>query len=182
MAGKPAGGKLVWVSVLCYPHNQSRMNNLQEAHNSRPPFRSQFRSGLNHTLQDCLGRLWTVGRRRTTHTETPSGALRGRRWPVRRVLAVLVERGTFAAAPRLAKPARSWPSSSALRRWLGATRPSPVGPALESEREALHEHARCYGSRGWRQSGRDPAKNTWRFSDPACAPPSHLLRRVDPLD
>ena len=42
-------------------HNQSRMNNLQEAHSSRHPFHSQFRSGLNHTLQVCLGRRRTVG-------------------------------------------------------------------------------------------------------------------------
>ena len=42
-------------------HNRSRMNNLQEAHNFRHPFHSQFGSGLNHTLQGCLGRRWTLG-------------------------------------------------------------------------------------------------------------------------
>ena len=39
------------------------MNNLQEPHNFRYPFRSQFRSGLNHTLRDYLGRLRTDGAR-----------------------------------------------------------------------------------------------------------------------
>ena len=42
-------------------HNPSRMNNLQEPQNFRHPFRSQFRSGLNHTLRDYMGRLRTDG-------------------------------------------------------------------------------------------------------------------------
>ena len=37
------------------------MNNLQEPQDFHYPFRSQFWSGLNRTLQDYLSRLRTVG-------------------------------------------------------------------------------------------------------------------------
>ena len=42
-------------------HNPLRMNHLQEVRDFRHPFHSQFLSGLNQTLQGCLGRRWTVG-------------------------------------------------------------------------------------------------------------------------
>ena len=44
-------------------YNWPGMNNLQKKHNFHHPFRSQFRSGLNYTLRDYLGRLRTVGGR-----------------------------------------------------------------------------------------------------------------------
>ncbi len=47
--------------TLRWPGNLFLGNNLQESHNLRYPFRSQFRSGFNHTLQDYFGRRWTVG-------------------------------------------------------------------------------------------------------------------------
>ena len=43
------------------PAPQRVCSGSHESHNFRHPFHSQFRSGLNQTLQGCLGRRWTVG-------------------------------------------------------------------------------------------------------------------------
>ena len=51
--------------------NRRKFNNLQEEQDFHCQFRSQFRSGLNHTVQDCLSRPRTVGERSTTRPRRP---------------------------------------------------------------------------------------------------------------
>ena len=76
--------------TLRFSHNPFATNNLREQRNFRSPFRSQLRVGLNHTLQDCLRRLPTIGGRGTTQRDGGSARWRVRRSPVGRVFAVLV--------------------------------------------------------------------------------------------
>ena len=101
--------------TLRFSHNPFAINDLREQRNFRSPFRSQLRVGLNHTLQDCLRRLPTIGGRGTTQRDGGSARWRVRRSPVGRVSPCWSSL-PFPAAPRRARSARSWPPSSARRR------------------------------------------------------------------
>ena len=129
-------------------HNPSRMNNLQEPHNFRYPFRSQFRSGLNHTLRDYLGRPSVRLRRPASSIRSRDRSATARR-PCGRcvssLLRVFVLRlGLSAGCPVLAHPLGDGPAlllahralapGDRLGRLLPPRARRPAGRSLRSPR------------------------------------------------